>query len=285
MDIGGSPPGAIQSLRDDDARAAASFPIPHDNFLTTGPRNAQAVSHRPAALPGPGRRPIVRAVRLLVVEDYQPLRDSLVNGLRHEGYAVDAAATGDEGWWHLNDTDYDAVILDVMLPVLDGMAILRRMREHGRDTPVLLLTAQDSVEQRVAGLDAGADDYLAKPFAVPELLARLRSVIRRRHGRSRNAMAVADLVLDPATRSARRAGRELDLTPREWQLLLYLAAHSGRVVGRDELWQHLYDFEAEAGSNVIDALIARVRRKLHGDGASPLLHTIRGHGYRLEGEP
>jgi two-component system OmpR family response regulator len=224
-------------------------------------------------------------VRLLVVEDYQPLRDSLVNGLKHEGYAVDAAATGTEGWWHLNDTDYDAVILDVMLPELDGLAILKRMREHGRDMPVLLLTAQDTVEQRVAGLDAGADDYLAKPFAVPELLARLRSVIRRRHGRSRNEIAIEDLRLEPSTRTARRGALTLELTPREWQLLLYLATHAGQVVGRDELWQHLYDFEAEAGSNVIDALVARVRRKLQPDGTPPLLHTMRGHGYRLGAAP
>ncbi len=218
-------------------------------------------------------------MRLLVVEDYAPLRDSLLRGLQAEGYAVDAAADGEEGWWLVKDTPYDAVVLDRMLPGIDGLEILRRLRAAGLATPVLMLTARDAVEDRVAGLDAGADDYLVKPFAVAELLARLRRLVRRGHGAAEPVLELADLRLDPAARTATRAGRQLALSPREFQLLEYLLRRQGAVVSRQELWDHLYDFASDTSSNVLDVLVARLRRKLQQDGASDLIHTRRGQGY------
>lgn len=218
-------------------------------------------------------------MRLLVVEDYAPLRDSLLRGLRAEGYAVDGAADGEEGWWLLKDTPYDAVVLDRMLPGIDGLEILRRLRAGGSATPVLMLTARDAVEDRVAGLDAGADDYLVKPFAVAELLARLRRLVRRGHGTAEPVLELADLRLDPAAKTATRAGRQLALSPREFQLLEYLLRRQGAVVSRQELWDHLYDFASDTSSNVLDVLVARLRRKMCLDEAPALIHTRRGQGY------
>lgn len=218
-------------------------------------------------------------MRLLLVEDYGPLRDSLACGLRQAGYAVDAAADGSEGWWRLQTATYDLAILDRMLPGIDGLELLRRLRAAGQTVRVLLLTARDGVEERVAGLDAGADDYLVKPFAVPELLARLRSLLRRSSGKPAPVLELADLRLDPAARSVSRGGEPVALGPREYQLLEVLLRRQGEVVSRSELWEHLYDFAAENISNVLDVLVGRLRRKLQRDGAPELIHTRRGHGY------
>jgi len=218
-------------------------------------------------------------MRLLIVEDYAPLRESLLRGLRAEGYAVDAAAAGEEAWWYLRDGSYDAVVLDRMLPEVDGLVLLRRLRAGGDRTPVLLLTARDSVEDRVQGLDAGADDYLGKPFAVVELLARLRSLVRRGHGNAEPVLILADLRLDPAAKTVERGGRAIALSPREFQLLEYLLRRSGGVVSRSELWEHLYDMTSDSSSNVLDVLIARLRKKLQAAGGPELIHTRRGYGY------
>jgi len=220
-------------------------------------------------------------VRLLLVEDNDTLRGSLARGLTAVGHTVDAVADGLAGWEAAGEARHELIILDRMLPGLDGLEILRRLRRSGSRVPVLLLTARDGVEDRVAGLDAGADDYLVKPFAVAELLARIRALGRRGDHRADPLIVLADLELDTAGRQVHRAGRRLDLTPKEYQTLEYLAARMPAVVAREELFAELYPGEAEAASNLIDVLIGRLRRKLHPPGAVALLHTRRGFGYQL----
>jgi DNA-binding response OmpR family regulator len=226
------------------------------------------------------------SMRLLLVEDFDALRDELARGLGEQGYAVDATGDGAEAWWYLTSNTYDLVILDLMLPGKSGLQILHDLREQKKDMPVLVLTAMDAVEDRVRGLDLGADDYLTKPFAVAELLARVRSLVRRGHGVHRTVLACADLRIDTAARMVHRGGQEVALTPREFSLLEFLAMRLGEVVTRAELWEHLYAFESEATSNVLDAHVARLRRKISPPGLSQLIHTRRGIGYLLaEQEP
>lgn len=220
-------------------------------------------------------------MRILVVEDYPPLRRSLVMGLKDQGYAVDETGDGDEGLWFATRNSYDAIVLDLMLPGCDGVEILRRLRAAGSTVHVLVLTARDTVADRVKGLDLGADDYLIKPFAFEELLARLRSLTRRAYGGKSPRLAIADLELDTATRQVCRAGCAIELTPREYALLELLAHRQGTVVTRDEIREHCYGFAEEAGSNVIDVYIGYLRRKIDSDGLTPLIHTRRGHGYQL----
>lgn len=220
-------------------------------------------------------------MRLLVVEDYEPLRKSVVQGLREAGYAVDSSGEGDEGLWYARSNDYDAIVLDIMLPKVDGLTILQRVRKEGRRTPVLLLTARDTVQDRVSGLDLGADDYLIKPFAFEELLARVRALARRRYEKPDPVIRVQDLELNTSARSAQRAGEAIDLTAREYALLEFLAMRAGEVVSRSEIWEHLYEFHSEADSNVVDVYIGYLRRKLEKPNVAKLICTHRGHGYRL----
>lgn len=219
-------------------------------------------------------------MRLLVVEDYAPLRSSLQRGLGKAGYAVDAAADGEEGLWYAEGGSYDLLILDLMLPGIDGMEIIRRVRAADGEVPILILSARDQVEDQVAGLDLGADDYLTKPFAVDELMARVRALLRRRGGDRRPELTLGPVVVDTAARTVRCEGREVGLTPREYALLEYLARRPGEVVSRSELWEHLYDFAAEASSNTLDQWVARTRRKLREVDAPELIETVHGHGYR-----
>ncbi len=223
-------------------------------------------------------------MRLLLVEDFTPLRLSLAQGLGDEGYAVDAAGDGDQGWWLASHNTYDLILLDLMLPGIDGLEILRRLRTAGSETPVLLLTARDEVADRVKGLDLGADDYLTKPFAVDELLARIRSLLRRRAGHRAPVITVGDLTIDTAARTARRGGQPLDLAPREYALLELLAQHPGEVVSRDTITESLYAFGTDVVSNVVEAAVARLRRKLSPRNEPPLIHTRRGFGYLLAEE-
>jgi DNA-binding response OmpR family regulator len=220
-------------------------------------------------------------MRILVVEDYEPLRCSLCQGLREAGFAVDAAGDGEEGLWYARSNAYDAIILDIMLPRLDGLTVLECARRTGCQAPVLLLTAKDTVEDRVAGLDRGADDYLTKPFAFAELLARVRALARRRYNQSEAIVRVADLEVDMASRTVRRAGARIELTAREYALLELLALRAGAVVTRSEIWQHLYEFDSEADSNVVDVYIGYLRKKLERPGLRRLINTRRGQGYVL----
>lgn len=224
-------------------------------------------------------------MRLLVIEDYPPIRESVATGLRALGYAVDATGDGAEGLWYAQNHPYDAIVLDLMLPGLSGEALLRRLRRDRNPAAVLVLTAKDSVDDRVAGLDLGADDYLIKPFAFVELVARVRALVRRRHERPDPVLRIADLEVDTVARAVRRAGQPIALSAREYALLEYLAHRPGQVVSRTELWDHVYDFAADPGSNVLDVYIGHLRRKLDDQHARKLIHTRRGLGYLLGEEP
>ena len=224
-------------------------------------------------------------MRVLVVEDYAPLRKSLSRGLRHAGFAVDATGDGEEGLWYAQSNDYDAIVLDLMLPGMDGLAILRRLREVGRKTHVLILTARGEVEDRVQGLNLGADDYLVKPFAFEELLARVRALVRRSYEAKDPVIRVADLEIDTVARVARRAGERVTLTAREYALLELMALRAGEVVSRTDIWEHLYEFDSAAHSNVVEVYIGYLRRKLERSGHPRLIHTRRGQGYVLGEQP
>jgi two-component system OmpR family response regulator len=216
-------------------------------------------------------------MRVLVVEDEPRLLRNLAKALREEGYAVDTAEAGDEGLYKAENYDYDAVVLDVMLPRLDGWELLRRLREH-KPTPVLMLTARDAPKDRVRGLDGGADDYLVKPFDLSELLARLRALIRRCAGQSLSTIELGDLVIDTRARVAARLGQAIPLTAREYAILEYLALHRGEIVTRTDLYEHLFDENDDTLSNLVDVHIFSIRRKLGRD----LITTRRGQGYCVE---
>jgi DNA-binding response OmpR family regulator len=220
-------------------------------------------------------------MRVLVVEDYQPLRETLAQGLREEGFAVDVTGDGDEGLWYAQGNDYDVIVLDLLLPGTDGLTLLRRLREAGRATHVLIITAKGETEDKIRGLNLGADDYLAKPFALGELIARVRALARRRYGTKDPVIRVADLEIDTVHRTVERGGERIELTPREYALLTFLALHAGEVVTRTMVWEHIYEFASTARSNVVDVYIGHLRRKIERPGLPPLLHTRRGHGYVL----
>ena len=216
-------------------------------------------------------------MRLLVVEDEPDLLAGLVRALRKQGYAVDTAADGEDGLYKAQSTDYDAIVLDVMLPRLDGWELLTRLREK-KTTPVLMLTARDRSADRVRGLDTGADDYLVKPFDIPELLARLRALIRRTTLQARAALEVGDVQINTAARTVTRSGQPVTLTAREFVLLEYLALHRGELVTRTHLYEHLFDENDETLSNILDVHVFNLRKKLGQD----FIVTRRGHGYCIE---
>lgn len=221
-------------------------------------------------------------MRLLLVEDSPRLQRSVMTALKRSGYAVDAAGDGEEGLWLIESNRYDVIILDIMLPKMDGLAVLRRMREAGRKDHVLLLTARDTVADRVDGLRRGADDYLVKPFALEELLARVEALCRRVYGDKDVKLRVGDLQLDTLARQVTRGGKPVDLTAREYNLLEYLVRRSGEVVTRPEIEEHIYDGDVDPMSNVVDSAICVLRRKLAvEEAAPPLIHTRRGQGYVL----
>lgn len=219
-------------------------------------------------------------MRVLVVEDSDRLRKHLSHALKKSGYAVDAAADGEDGLAMAQEIPYDAIILDIMLPKLSGLDVLQKLRDGGRETPILLLTAKDTVPDRVLGLQTGADDYMIKPFALEELLARVQSLCRRRYQRHSTRLQLADLELDTAARSVFRGTRKIDLTAREFALLELLMHRQGDVVSRMEIEEHIYDDLASPMSNVVDATVYAVRRKLKGTSdEDPLITTRRGMGY------
>ena len=205
----------------------------------------------------------------------------LEQGLEDESYAVDTVANGIDALWMATENPYDCVVLDVMLPGADGFDVCRTLRDRRIWTPVLMLTARDAVADRVRGLDAGADDYLVKPFAFDEFLARLRALTRRQGEGRAVRLEVADLILDPATKEVTRAGKRIDLTPKEFALLEYLMAHEGDVVSRTRILEHVWDWAYEGMSNVVDVYVRYLRQKIDRPFDVPLIHTVRGAGYVL----
>ena len=222
-----------------------------------------------------------RVPSVLIVEDHAQLAEVLAQSFREAGYAVAVARDGAVALAQAREGEHDAIVLDLQLPKIDGLTLLRRLRDDGYDTPVLILSARDEVADRVLGLDTGADDYLAKPFALVELFARVRTLIRRRRGAAAQTIRVADLEVDTAARVARRAGVRIELSPREYAILECLAHRRGRVVTREALCAEVYDGEHEPASNVIDVYVGYLRRKIDRGHARRLIHTRRGLGYVL----
>jgi two-component system OmpR family response regulator len=224
-------------------------------------------------------------MRLLVVEDEVKMAGLLKRALEEEGYAVDVTGSGEEALWLGTENPYDAIVLDLMLPDVDGFAVCRGLRERGRWTPVLMVTARDAVRDRVAGLDAGADDYLTKPFSLAELLARLRALIRRGATERPAVLRVGDLSLDPAARSVARDGHAIELTAKEYALLEFFMRHPGEVLTRTRLIEHVWDFAYEGDSNVVDVYVRYLRNKVDRPFGRDSIETVRGSGYRLRSEP
>ena len=224
-------------------------------------------------------------MRVLVAEDHASLARSIANGLREEGFAVDLTGDGEEAlqWSRVNP--YDCIILDIMLPGRDGWSVLQNIRRNGSNVSVLMLTARDAIEDRVKGLNLGADDYLIKPFAFEELVARVRALVRRGHDQKSTVIAIADLEVDTASKTVRRSGRSIALSAREYALLEYLVHREGRVVSRGEIWDHIYDQADETTSNVVDVYIGYLRNTIDRDFPVKLIHTRRGLGYVLTEKP
>ncbi|MGI8537942.1 MAG: response regulator transcription factor [Mycobacteriales bacterium] len=225
--------------------------------------------------------PKVELMRVLVVEDDQAMAGLLCRALTAEGYAVDVASCGQDALWSATENDYDAIVLDVMIPAPDGHEVTRLLRERGRWAPVLMLTARDGVADRVRGLDGGADDYLSKPFAMTELYARLRALTRRVNTERPVVLTVGDLTLDPATRGVRRNAQQIDLSAKEFALLTELMRSPGRVLSRTHLLEHAWDFAYDGSSNVIEVYIGNLRKKVDRPFGRNSIQTLRGAGYRI----
>ena len=222
-------------------------------------------------------------MRVLIVEDEKPLADILKKGLEDEGYAVDVAYNGEDGLFMAENEPSDLIILDIMLPIIDGMTILKRIRKRGVKSPVLMLTAKDTILDKVSGLDSGADDYLTKPFLFEELLARIRALLRRNSEVKTSIVEIGDLVIDMASHEVRRGGTSISLSSKEYALLEYMAVNRNKVLSRTSLTEHLYDQDFDLDSNVIDVFINRVRNKIDRGFDRKLILTMRGAGYMLKG--
>jgi DNA-binding response OmpR family regulator len=226
----------------------------------------------------------MNAMRLLLVEDYKPLQKSIAMGMREAGFAVDISGDGEEGFWYASTNDYDVIILDLMLPKMDGLTILKKLRKKGIQTHVLILTAKDRLDDRLEGLNSGSDDYMVKPFAFVELLARVQSLVRRKYKDKSPEIALGDLRVNTLSQQVWRQNEEIPLTQREYTLLEYLLRRRGEVVSRSDIWEHVYDFHSSASSNVVDVYIGYLRKKIHKPDLPIIIHTIRGKGYTLKAE-
>ena len=221
-------------------------------------------------------------MRILVVEDEPRITAFIKRGLEEENYAVDAAYDGEEALDWVAVVDYDLIILDVLMPKLNGIQVCQEVRRRGNPVPILMLTARDAIEDRVQGLDSGADDYLVKPFAFQELLARIRALLRRSGDAKTTRLQVGDLILDTLTRQATRAGRIIELTAREYALLEFLMRRPGQVLSRTQIAEHVWAYDFYSTSNVVDVYIRYLRRKIDGDVHPHLIQTVRGAGYKIE---
>ncbi|MCP4115340.1 MAG: response regulator transcription factor [Desulfobacteraceae bacterium] len=222
-------------------------------------------------------------MRILLIEDSEKLQTYIGKALKYAGYAVDSTGDGEEGLYLAENINYDVLILDLMLPKLDGLSILRKLREKGNPVHILVLTAKDTVADRVAGLRQGADDYLVKPFAVEELVARVQVLARRSHNTKTPVIQIGGLVIDTAGRAVSRSGSKIDLRPREYALLEYLALNRDRVVSRTEIEEHLYNDQVDIMSNVVDSAICSIRKKIGTPGEKNVIETRRGMGYIIKG--
>ncbi len=218
-------------------------------------------------------------MRVLVAEDEQDLNNIVSAKLAESGHSVDSCLDGKEAMLYLSAAEYDVVILDIMMPGADGFKVLEKIRKEGRKTPVLFLTARDSIQDRVRGLDAGANDYLVKPFSLEELMARVRVLTRSSHGSAHNVLSAGDLTLDIGTREVMRRGRRIELSAKEFQLLEYLLHNKGIVLSREKIENHIWNFDYEGGTNVVDVYISYLRKKIDVPGVQKLIRTVRGVGY------
>lgn len=223
-------------------------------------------------------------MRVLVVEDAKDMNRLIVKTLTRAGYSVDGCYNGEEALDFLAGAEYDAILLDVMMPKMDGYALLEKLRSQGMDTPVLFLTARDAISDRVKGLDLGADDYLVKPFDFEELLARIRAMTRKKAGKRSNVFTLGNLQVDAQSHTVTRGGQEINLLPKEFTILEYMIRNQGTVLSREQLENQIWNYERSGSSNNIDVYISKLRKKIDGDGQSRLLHTIRGVGWVLRTE-
>ena len=224
-------------------------------------------------------------MRILVLEDYTPLRNSICECLSEEGYAVDSSDSGDEGLWFANNHEYDVILLDIMLPKMSGLEILNHLRTRANNVPVILISARDTLDERIEGLECGADDYLIKPFALKELVARVRAQVRRKHQSKSPLIKVGDITLNTATKTVNRGGDEIPLTRREYNLLECFAFKKDEVISRDYIARHAYEDYEGGNSNVVDVYVGYLRKKLNVNDLPNAIETRRGHGYVLLSHP
>ena len=221
-------------------------------------------------------------MKILLAEDEVDLNNVVTRYLKKNGYSVDSVLDGEEALDYLEYSEYDLVILDIMMPKVDGFEVIKKLRDKGNHTSVLMLTARDSADDKVKGLDLGADDYIVKPFDFNELMARIRAVVRRKYGNSSNRFVIGDLILDTSEKSVTRAGKQIELTGKEYEVLEYLMQSKNRILSRDQIKEHVWDFDYEGDSNIIDVLIKNIRKKIDIENGKQIIYTKRGLGYVIK---
>lgn len=221
-------------------------------------------------------------MKILLAEDEVDLNNVVTRYLKKNGYSVDSVLDGEEALDYLKYSEYDLVILDIMMPKVDGFEVIKKLRDKGNHTSVLMLTARDSADDKVKGLDLGADDYIVKPFDFNELMARIRAVVRRKYGNSSNKLVIGDLILDTSEKSVTRAGKQIELTGKEYEVLEYLMQSKNRILSRDQIKEHVWDFDYEGDSNIIDVLIKNIRKKIDIEDGKQIIYTKRGLGYVIK---